>query len=250
MKASKKDTELFRLERFKCFTTDFPIGRIETTEVPDFLVFGESRVIGIELTDLYRQTSGAEAEQQVSEAMRTRVLARAQQIYVARHHPAVQATLFLDDRTRIKKSEVEQLATDIANLVATHIPAANSSAQIRPDWRATWRLPKPVIELYIYRRDSVKKTFFSAVKTTWVTTLRSADIERVLMQKAPKYPDYRKRCDEAWLVINADMESMATWFEFDSTLLTEPFVTNFDRVFLMRHFEGKAYELGVAGADR
>jgi hypothetical protein len=69
------------------------------------------------------------------------------------------------------------------------------------------------------------------------------DIGRALASKEPKLAAYRTRCDEAWLVINADIESMATWFDFDSAPLQEPFTTAFDRVFVVRHFGGKAYEL-------
>jgi hypothetical protein len=41
---------------------------------------------------------------------------------------------------------------------------------------------------------------------------------------------------------------MSTWFEFDMEALNAPFLTNFDRLFLVQHFRGKAHELQVSSS--
>ena len=245
MTSSKKDVELWRLERFKSFIPDFPIGRIEPTEEPDFLIYGDSRLVGIELTDLHRETLPGQVPQQASEAMRNRVVARAKELYASRPQPPVLASFLLDDRVHIKKSEVEQLATELVDLVSQNVPKQNSSAEVPAGWDDMRQLPKVLRKLSVRRLDAVTKTFFSAPGATWVATISREDIERALASKAPKHAAYRTRCDEAWLAINADIESMATWFEFDLAPLAEPFVAKFDRVFLVQHFGGKAHELRV-----
>ncbi|HZX32557.1 MAG TPA: hypothetical protein VFF03_14480 [Rhodocyclaceae bacterium] len=95
----------------------------------------------------------------------------------------------------------------------------------------------------MHRLDVITKTFFNSPGATWIAKLTREDIYRALSGKDRKYLVYRARCDEVWLVINADIESMATWFEFDGEVLTDTFTTRFDRVFLVRHFGGKAHEL-------
>ena len=245
MTALKKDIELRRLECFKRLISNFPRGRIEPTEAPDFLVHDESRVVGIELTDLYRQASPPQA-QQASEAMRRRVVARAQEIYASRQYPAVIATLFFNDRVPIKKAEVEPFSAEIADLVSKNILDANSSVEIRANRPDARRLPKVLYEFTVHRFDTVTKTFFSAPGATWAAPLGRADINRALASKAPRQLVYKTRCDEAWLVINADIaESMGTWFDFDSPPFMAPFETNFDRVFLVEHIAGKVHELRV-----
>ena len=245
MAASKKDIEVWRLERFKRFIADFPDGRLEPTEEPDFLVHCESRVIGIELTDLHRVTRPGQVPQQASEAMRNRVAARANELYDARNQPPAQVTLFLNDRVHIKKAEVEHFAAELVDLVSDNIPAANSSVQVPADWQDFRKLPSILHKVAIRRLDAVTKTFFSAPGATWVASLSREDIVRALKRKEPKLTAYRTCCDEAWLVINADIESMATWFDFDSAPLLESFATAFDRVFVVQHFGGKAHELGI-----
>lgn len=245
MAASKKDIEFWRLDRFKSFITGFPDGRIEPTEEPDFLVHCESRVIGIELTDLHRKTPPGQVPQQAREAMRNRVVTRAKEMYDARNLPPVLVSFFLDDRVHIKKVEVEQIAMDLADLVSDNIPEVNSSADVPADWQDFRYLPSILHKVSVRRLDVATRTFFSAPGATWVASLGREDIERALASKGAKLTAYRTRCDEVWLVINADIESMATWFDFDSAPLQERFTTAFDRVFVVRHFGGKAHELDI-----
>lgn len=249
MPVSKKDVELWRLERFKSFISDFPSGNIESTEEPDFLVRSDSRVVGIELTDLHQHVAPGQVPQQASEAMRHRVVARAQEIYTSGAHPPVLASFHLDDRIHIKKPEVEALAMSLAQLVIENIPSPNSSSEVPSDWDDMREIPSILFKLSVHRLDVVTKTSFSAPGATWVGTISRSDIERALASKDPKYAAYRARCGEAWLVINSNIETMSTWFEIDLDKLDEPFATNFDRVFLVQHFGGQAHELQVSAIN-
>ncbi|MES2402383.1 MAG: hypothetical protein V4573_20490 [Pseudomonadota bacterium] len=245
MSTSKKDIETWRLERFKSFITDFPVGRIEPTEEPDFLIHAEGGVCGIELTDLHQETKPGQIPQQASEAMRHKVVARAEELYSTGQHPPVRATFLLDDRIHIKRTEAEDIARQLADLVVQNTPQQNANVEIPSDWQDFRKLPNILHKLSVYRREQITKNFFSAPGATWVATIERADIERVLSRKEPKYLAYRTKCDAVWLVLNTDIESMATWFELDPERLTEPFQTRFDRLFLVQHFAGKAHELRV-----
>lgn len=243
MGASKKEVELWRLDRLKSFIADFPEGCIEPTERPDFLIHCSAKVIGIELTDLHRQTPQGLVSEQASESMRHKVVARAKEIYESRLLPPVIATFFLNDRVHIKKREAELLATDLANLVSSNVPAINASIEIPESWDDFRTLPAVLHSLSVRRLDVVTKTFFSNPGATWVSTLSRQDIERVLESKEGKLENYRAKCDEVWLVINSDIESMSTWFEIEQSLLDESFSTRFDRVYVVQHFRGVAHQL-------
>ncbi|MBU9491753.1 hypothetical protein [Burkholderia multivorans] len=243
MVAPKKDVEIWRLECFKSFIADFPKGEVVPTEEPDFLIRGHGHIVGIELTDLHHQTAPGRIPEQASEAMRRRVVARAQEIYISRQLQPVMASFFLDDRIHIKKSEVEALAEEFANVIAANCPAPNSSIEVPQGWEDTRALPSILHSVSIRRLDVVTKTFFSAPGATWVPTITREDVERALSGKELKYDSYMTKCDEVWLVINTDTESMTTYFEFDPEILSRPFSTQFDHVFLVQHLARKAYEL-------
>lgn len=243
MSASKKEVELRRLEQFRSLIPDFPVGTVESTEEPDFLIHGPTSAVGIELTDLYRETKVGQVPEQATEAMRKRVVNRAQEIYTSRQLPPVIATFFLDDRVHIKRLEVELHATQLADLVAQNIPAPDSTREVPAGWDDMQAVPVILHSLSVHRLDSVTRTLFSSPGATWVATLTREDIESALCSKEQKYKAYRSRCGEAWLVINSDIEPMATWFESDLEILRAPFKSSFQRAFLVQHFGGRVYEL-------
>ncbi len=249
MSDPKKKLESHRLERFKTFLGDkFPDGEVEPTEEPDFLVRGTDRIVGIELTDLYRPTPVGQIPDQASESMRKRVIDRARAIYVSRSLPPVLASFFLNDRIHIEKREVERIATQLVDLVAQSIPAIGAKCQIPTGWDDLRELPSVVHEVSVHRIASVTETFFSNPGSTWVPQLTREDVQRTLTSKDGKCPAYLTKCDEVWLLINADMETMATWFQIEPEVLDETFETPFDRVYLVQHFGGRATALKVRRA--
>jgi hypothetical protein len=244
--AKKKDIEVHYLERLRAAMPDFPEGQIEPTEEPDFLIHGATSTIGIELTELHRDGPVGVKPQQALEAMRHRVVARAQELYVAKGLPPVKVSVFMRDSHDIKKEHVQTLAEALCQLVERNLPAPNSSKKEEYDWVNRSHFPEPILEVSVHRLDVITKTFFSVPGATWVSTLSNTDIQRALAPKEPKYPTYRLKCDQAWLVINADIGPMSTWFEFDASVPLLPLRTQFERVFVLRHFGSRLLELQVS----
>ena len=242
---SKKDVERAYLERFRSLIPDFPPGRIEATEEPDFLVHQPASILGLELTDLHRDTPSGIRPQQADEAMRHRVVARAQTLYVASGNPPVRVSVFFNQHHQIQKLDVEQLARCIADLATRNLPAQGTSREQGYDWVNRAYFPEAIHKIKVHRLPEITRTFFSAPGATWVATLAPTDLERALLTKESRYPIYRNRCSEAWLVINTDIGAMSTWFEFDSSTIAMPIRTRFDRVFVLRHFQNQVYELRV-----
>ena len=242
---SKKEVEAVYLERFRTLLSSFPEGRIEPSEEPDFLIWRPSSVLGIELMELHRETPVGTSPQQAREAMHRRVIERAQELYVAGGHPAARVTVFMHEGRHIERAEVDRLARDICGLAIRNLPGPNSTGEEFYEWIKRAYFPDAVNNVRVYRLDAQMETHFNCPGATWVASLSRTDIERALAAKAPKYPAYRKSCDEAWLIINADLRAMSTWFQFDSEGILGFFETNFERVFVLRHFGNKLSELAV-----
>ncbi len=242
---SKKDIEVAYLERFRHAMHDFPEGRIEPSEEPDFLVWRPDSILGIELTEMHRENSAGASPQQARESMRQRVINRAQELYVANACSPVHVSVFLRESVHIKRSEVELLASQICELAIRNCPRPNSSSEEFYEETNRAYFPNVVNNIRVHRLDAITETHFSSPGSTWVASLAQSDVERTLLSKNRKYPAYRKKCDEAWLVINADIGSMSTWFQFDSPSLSGTFETDFERVFVFRHFGRKLHELAV-----
>lgn len=246
MPPSKKDVEFWRLEQFRRFCPDVPEGEVVPSEGPDFLIHG-IRTIGIELTDLHRATPPGSVPQQASAAMRNRVIATAAEIYKSQNLPPVLATFFLDDREHVQKAEVYALAASYADLVAQNVPHVGSGTEVPSHWDDFRELPKGVHKARIRRLEGLTSTTFSNPGATWVATLSREDINRALQDKEKKLAAYKSRCDEVWLVINCDTESMSTWFEVAPELHDEIFDSDFDRLYLVQHFRRAAHRLRTSG---
>ena len=244
MPLSKKDIELHYLERFKLLLTDFPSGEIASGEEPDFVVQAPHGRLGIELTELHRDVPPGITPPQASEAMRHKVVRRAQEIFVAEGNPPVRCTVLMQEH-HIQRQEVEDLATAIARIAVKNLPASNTSVREEFDWVNRNYFPEVLNSVTVHRLEGMTTTHFNCPGATWVATLSAADIERVIAAKESKYTAYRIRCDEAWLLVNADIAPMSTWFEFDSAALTDSFETSFQRVFVMRHFGNVLHEINL-----
>lgn len=242
---SKKNVERGYLEHFRSLIPNFPTGRIEETEEPDFLVYQATSILGLELTELYRNAPSGIRPQQADEAMRCRVVARAKTLYVDSGSPPVHVTVFFNQQHQIQKPDVEQLARSIADLATRNLPAQGMSRDEDYDWENRAYFPEAIHKITMHRLPEITQTLFSATGAIWVATLAPTDLERVLLAKESKYPIYRNKCSEAWLLIVTDTGTMATWFKFDSSTITLPIRTKFDRVFLLRHFPKQVYEFRV-----
>lgn len=244
MIASKKDVEIIYFDRFKALLPNFPVGSIELTEEPDFLIRGEKLTIGVELTELHKEVPVGEIPQQATEAIRHRVTTRAQQIYVASGYPPVRVSVFMNSG-HIKKDDVEPLARALAEIAFRNLPEPNSSTEEEYEWANRAYFPPILNKVTVNRLDVITDSFFSCPGTTWVTSLRPMDVQRALRLKESKYTTYRIKCDATWLVINIDVGAMSTWFQFDSEDFVGKFQTSFDRIFLLHHFGSELHELDL-----
>lgn len=180
---------------------------------------------------------------QADEAMRRRVVARAQEIYEGNGCPPVYVSALFNDSVHIRKAEVESLAFALYNIVVRNLPTVDSSGNEKYDWVNRSYFPETFDTVSVHRLTDITQTFFSCPGSTWIGPLTVDEVKRVLAAKEPKYAAYRNKCEEVWLVINADMLSMSTWFEIDEQRLMIPYLTKFDRLFLFLHFSNKVVEL-------
>lgn len=245
MPPSKKIVERHYLDAFARLLSPFPDGEAIPTEEPDFLVVGQDRTIGIELTELHRMAPAGTIPQQASEAMRHRVVARAEQIYVSTGNPPIRCAVHFQDG-HIEKWQVEDLASAITELAVRNLPLQNSSTREEYQWTNRDYFPEAINTIGIHRLDAITKNHFFCPGATWVASLTAGDVQRALTAKEEKYAVYRTRCSAAWLLVNADIGSMSTWFQFDAAPLSDIFTSSFDRAFILRHFGGELYELNVA----
>lgn len=245
----KKQIERFQLVRFKELLSNFPVGEIEATEEPDFLIHCSNGIIGVELTELHREVPPGVRPQQANEEMKRRIMTRAHQLYDESGLPPVQVNVLFSLHHEIQKTEVEDLAKNVLKLAVSNLPDAGKSYEESYNWINREYFSEKLNKIFIRRWDGIDKSHFNAPSATWIGMLSSTDILRVLQSKECKISSYRKRCTEVWLLISMNTQAMSTWFELDPDVLLQKFDTRFDRVFILSNFQGQVYELSCYQAS-
>jgi hypothetical protein len=238
---TKKQFERWQLDRFAALCPAFPPGHIEETEEPDFLV-GNGR-LGVELTDLFHETSHDASPLQAQESLRLRVAKAAEDLYQARGGPALHVSIHFNTHCELKKQDVGRLSQLIATWVHKNAPAPGQSFTEEYDWENRDYFPEEVHHLGAWQFPGITRTFFSAPSASFAPKLQAVDIRRALTAKEPKLPRYRLRATEVWLLVNIDIGQLSTYFLLEQEVLNERFETSFDRVFLLRHVGNQLHEL-------
>lgn len=71
-------------------------------------------------------------------------------------------------------------------------------------------------------------------------------IQTTLKEKEPKISDYRKYCENLWLLIIAHRDFLSSQFSPNPTLLQQTFASSFDRVFILDETRSSVFEIKTA----
>lgn len=240
---TKKQVERWQLDRFASLFSSFPLGTIEKSEEPDFVVLTPERRVGIELTDLYRETPEGAVPQQAQESLRDRIAKTAGRKYAELGLPPLHVSVHFNPQHMPLKQDVERISTMIANLVAKNVPPPGSSFREDYDWVNRDYFPEEVIHVGAWNLPGADAPFFTSPSASFVPSLEPGDIERALDLKEPKLARYRQRCDELWLLVSCDGGQLSTFFEHEDDVVERTYRSGFNRAFLLRHVAGKLHEL-------
>lgn len=248
-KPTKKQVERWQFDRFCQIHGALTEGNVVEDEEPDFLV-PEGRLIGVELTELYWEEVSGALPHQAIEALRARIAEAAWRKYDVKGLSPVYVSINFNTSYVPGKRDVQRLSDAIADWAANHIPAAGTSFSEEYNWENREYFPSEVNHLSIFSFAGVEKSFFSSPGAAFIPELRRNDIERALHLKEPKVETYRKKCEEAWLLINCDGGCLSNVFKLSDEVLDEVFDSSFDRAFLFQHVAGKVHELHLRRAAK
>ena len=134
------------------------------------------------------------------------------------------------------RRRVQELATDLADLVQEHLPDLGHEAAIRhrshPGWRS---LPQEVASLRVDRRINFSKNLWTSVRGAFVPTLAPPELQQIMRNKDAKVPSYRQQCQEVWLLIVGRGFEPSTFGDLGPEVEAHEFERSFDRVFFLHH---------------
>lgn len=238
-----KAEERFYLDMFLRLTPDLAVSEIEPSEAPDFLLSHDERIVGVELVRfLFANTRGPSPA--AIENYRNQLANKLREEHNVRGIPPVHVSVHLgQDQVLLSRQQRLEIGEQLLAFVASNLPPENSSMEfdyvsLPPDLFAMG-----VHAVHILRRNTLTKPFWSLPYASHLPESTADSLQAVINSKAPHVTTYRIRVQKLWLLIISGTQGLHSMLDLDAGLLDAEYVTEFDRVFLLRAFGGEGHEL-------
>jgi hypothetical protein len=241
---SNKRLERWYIEQLRRAVPDFPPGTVHCDESPDFLVQGDQRTIGIEVTVFHCPSPEGKRPHQEEQALKDRVVAAANKIHAEAGGLGLYVTVFFARPTSITKHDVREQGAAIARAVAVTAPPGSLA---EPAMRVPWdRLPPGVTDITIRPSIDGQDRLWSADAGGWVARVGPTQIQAVLDRKRAMASRALAKCDEMWLIIVNDEFSRGAPVELPEESGQADYDHRFDRLFWLEPHRQRALELWSA----
>jgi hypothetical protein len=250
---TKKEKEKILLQNFRDCCPECPSGEPYATESPDFLIPAGTGKLGIELTLLYRNKTRNGGLLQEQESLRRQIADKARQICESQGCPHIHVNVHFNDQHVLCKGckgNIESSAKELASLILDNMPEHGKPVGLQETEDNWEQWPATLSRVSIERSDGLTKTTCCPADAGFVPKLEPGLVQSVIDKKDLRCSDYRRRCEELWLLVVAGGFACSSWFTVDPDIITHAFVASFDRVFLFQNCEKKVFELRVDQPDR
>lgn len=239
----RKQHELFLLERF-VDAAKLQVEIIEPREAPDFIIRVNSRLIGVEVTELFISHDRSSNPIQTQESISSRIVAAAQQLYQASGGPPAHITVCFgpgEDLRRLNRDRT-------AKALAAFVHGLNLSEWQRFDWvseELDGPLPNEVSFVHALGVPSFDMAHWSVARAGWVAPLAAISLQARVDEKAKRLPTYQDTMAENWLLIVADAMNPSQLIEAKDDFNPRAVSSPFARTFFYRHPDRVVVELSV-----
>jgi hypothetical protein len=217
---------------------------------PDALLFLPDKTRGIELTTfLWDATSPTGSPARALHSLRKQVMEHAAQLWDSQQQPAVDVSLIWNVRQCLLGSDVKTVSEQLVDLIARHVPDIDAHLTIAhpaPMWK---ELPKHTAAVFVARPAWLTKSIWDFSQAGSVPHLRDTfgRLQKILDEKDPKIPGYRKRCDEVYLLIVADGTTMQSLVVIDEDEVPiHSLVSSFDAAYFLSVTYQRVLKLSIS----
>ena len=243
---TKKQFERFLLEQF------LAAAQIEaeivdaSNEAPDVIIRVGEELVGVEITELFKDQPGTSGSLQGQESLAQRIVANASQLY--RESGAQHAHVFVHfaPGRDLRKVNRDETASRLATFVQTQAFVSGQLIKWRPDY-ATDTLPDVISMVYMLGVPETSMAHWSSPSAGWVAPMTNEILQTRVDEKAALLPKYVLRVKKNWLLLVSDGTKPSQLFELPTKEDALAVVSPFDRTFYLSRFKGVVLELGTPG---
>jgi hypothetical protein len=245
-KPDKKALERYFIETLKRNLSDFPSGKIVDCESPDFLLQTSDRVIGVEVTRLYGMDNESSVAPQLVENEHENVVMTAQSIAESNGLPPLMVDVYFDHKELITKSDRKLISEQLLAIVSHNIPELNKRTSIENNGQP---FPAQVKAISIRRPRPLKSHLWQTAGGGIVNENFADQLQREIDKKNLKISEYRKRCDDCWLLVVADWTGPSAFFGISDEMRNIKYKALFNRVYFLEGGSEQITQLNIALID-
>ena len=244
---AQKRVEFKHLDSFRRSCGDFPAGKIEPGETPDFIVDSGNRRIGVELTRIYVDAPEEPNSLQSREAGKTRITRLAERFFNEKNLSEVYVDLFFNRTWQPYRNQEERIARAVAQVVFDNFPSEGQQVWVK--YRLGSAQPIEVDLISIYRTQDFGRDRWRWREAGEVKKEAITDIQSEIDKKLRKVNECLTKCDECWLLIVVPSWTPAGMVHPARSSLEHTYTSQFSRVYLLNHSYGAVTLLNTIAAS-
>ncbi len=229
--ANQKKREKAHFYDFKVSLDDFPEGKIDHRDTPDFRVCTDSGILGIEHTELFHEPRKDGTVLQARETHIWRTVEQARKIYQSRSNVPVNVRLRFSN-LEIGKNDVSRLSDRLVTIVERNVPIEDWNKTIKQTWGKDSLLPREFATLAIHRFDGIEEMIWMPALGGFQPEIPIEMVQERIRAKEKKLDAYLECCDALWLLIVAEGFMPSSWFDFVGDAIEHTYSSGFNRTFV------------------
>jgi hypothetical protein len=241
----KQQDEVEWVHRLKRLLPDFPEGEIIPSECdpPDVLVKDRGRILGIEVSRLFRPPAPNECQTlQARESTIQKIVDLAHEVHL--NAGLSDARVFaVFNNQRIASNEVQPLARALADIVRRNLPADGARSEEDYTWDNRAYFPEKIDKVMISRLFPCDTTWHGR-EAAWGGSCDAVQVQARIDAKNARYDHMRRQCDASWLLLVTDSTTgLASHLQLTPEAQAHCYATPFARVFVTELFFTRVHEL-------
>src|SRR5215213_4098613 len=169
MKSTRKEVERYQVETFRDVCAEFPAGEIIDSEEPDFLIRINDGVLGVELTEIYHESSHSARPMQAVEKLTDSIVEEACSIHRTAGGPVLNVRVDFElSSKRVGKAQRTEIASKLAALVLKTRVDLDGYAELENDYEDLNTFPEEITRIRIQRNRFRSRALWSVPRAAFI----------------------------------------------------------------------------------
>jgi hypothetical protein len=159
----------------------------------------------------------------------------------------VDVAVHFSESVPITKGDRGAIAQGLVEVVAAHMPAVSESVVLDLWHNAEKSLPW-IRTVRLFRADVLTRHHWANPDSGWVQLDFIDELQGVIDDKNARFAQYRRHCDECWLLVVASGSRPSGLFDPSDATRAHSYRSQFARTLFMEAFSGTLLELKTIAA--